>query len=253
MARRKLDALLGDQIEEGIVGRGRDSAHRRHHALVVLRPGDRRNIGEGVADRLRFGAHAAGDDDAAVLAERRADGVERLLLGAVEKAAGVDDHRIAPLWVFENSYPSARRRVRIRSESTNALGHPSDTNEMRGAADMVAALPRLAAFANPGLANAPRRARAGTFGLDRAPMRKFSIGLMSLALLAGAARAAEPPRTIGDFGNAMNAIAERLDLQLGQRQKAADAAGAQRLALLAAMIRRASAETPLRRTSRHRR
>jgi hypothetical protein len=73
-------------------------------------------------------------------------------------------------------------------------------------------------------------------------MRKISLTLTSLALMAGAACAAEAPRTVGDYGNAMNAVAEKLDLALAQRQRAADAAGAQRLGLVAAMIRRASAE-----------
>jgi hypothetical protein len=73
-------------------------------------------------------------------------------------------------------------------------------------------------------------------------MRKILIGLTSLAMIAGAARAEEPPRTVGDYATAMNAVAERLDLQLAQRQKAADAAAAQRLSLIAAMVRRASAE-----------
>ena len=40
----------------------------------------------------------------------------------------------APACDFEISYPSARSRVMIRSLSTSAFGHPSDTNEMRGAA-----------------------------------------------------------------------------------------------------------------------
>jgi len=50
----------------------------------------------GAADRLGLRAHAARHDDAAVLFQRRADGVERLLLGAVEEAAGVDDDGVGP-------------------------------------------------------------------------------------------------------------------------------------------------------------
>ena len=73
-------------------------------------------------------------------------------------------------------------------------------------------------------------------------MPKILIGLLSLLAIAGTALGAEPPRTVGDYANAMNTVAERLDLQLAQRQKAADAAGAQRLSLIAAMIRGASAE-----------
>ena len=50
-----------------------------------------RDVRECVADRLGLRAHAAGDDDAAVLVHRRADRGERFGLGAVEEAAGVDD------------------------------------------------------------------------------------------------------------------------------------------------------------------
>src|SRR6201989_1088199 len=42
----------------------------------------------------------------------------------------------APSCLRASSYPSARSRVMIRSESTNALGHPSDVNEIRGALSM---------------------------------------------------------------------------------------------------------------------
>ena len=62
-----------------------------HHAFVGLRAGDRQNVGEGIADLLGLGAHAAGDDDLAVFGHRLADGVEALGLGAVEETAGVDD------------------------------------------------------------------------------------------------------------------------------------------------------------------
>ncbi len=89
--RRQLDALIGNEVDERIVRRGRRRMHRRHHALERLRSGDRRDVGESLADRLRLGAHAAGDDDAAVFPHRRADRCERFRLGAVEKAAGVDD------------------------------------------------------------------------------------------------------------------------------------------------------------------
>ena len=91
MARRQLDALLGDEVDERVVRRRRGVVHRRHHALEGLRAGDRRDIGKGVADRVGLGAHAAGDDHLAVLVHRRADRGERFRLGAVEKAAGVDD------------------------------------------------------------------------------------------------------------------------------------------------------------------
>ena len=50
-----------------------------------------------VGDLLRLRAHAAGDDDLAVLGQRLADGVERFRLRAVEEAAGVDDDEVGAL------------------------------------------------------------------------------------------------------------------------------------------------------------
>ncbi len=73
-------------------------------------------------------------------------------------------------------------------------------------------------------------------------MRLIPLVLTSLALNVAFAFAAGAPRTVGDYAGAMNAVAEKLDLQLTVRQRAADAASAQRLSLVAAMIRRASAE-----------
>ncbi len=42
----------------------------------------------------------------------------------------------APAWPRASSYPSARSRVMMRSESTSALGQPNETKDMRGAAVM---------------------------------------------------------------------------------------------------------------------
>ncbi len=47
-----------------------------------------------------FGAHAAGNDDLSVRLERAADRSERFGLGAVEKAAGVDDDGVCPSVCF---------------------------------------------------------------------------------------------------------------------------------------------------------
>ena len=94
MARREPHAFAGDEIDERIVRRRRGRAHRLHHALEGLRAGDRRDVRERVTDRVGLGAHAAGDDDAAVLVHRLADRGERFLFCAVEKAAGVDDDRV---------------------------------------------------------------------------------------------------------------------------------------------------------------
>ena len=74
--------------------RRRRPVHRLEHALVLLRAGDGEHVGKPLGDLLGLGAHAAGDDHLAVLAQRRADRVERFRLRAVEEAAGVDDHEI---------------------------------------------------------------------------------------------------------------------------------------------------------------
>ena len=92
--RRKLDAFRRHEIEEGVVPWRERAVHRRDHALVLLRPGHREHVRIGFGDLLRLGAHAAGDDDFAVLIERLPDRGQRFRLGAVEKTAGVDDHQI---------------------------------------------------------------------------------------------------------------------------------------------------------------
>ena len=47
-----------------------------------------------VAGSIFLGAQATGDDDLAVFGQRFADGVQRLLHGSIDKAAGIDDHQI---------------------------------------------------------------------------------------------------------------------------------------------------------------
>ena len=94
MARREPHAFARNEIDKLVAWRGRGFAHRSHHALEFLRTCNRRHVREGVADCLGLGPHAAGDDHFAVLAHRLADRGERFRFRAVEKAAGVDDHRI---------------------------------------------------------------------------------------------------------------------------------------------------------------
>ena len=96
--RRQAQALRRQQVDIGIVlARGR----RRQ---VLLYRGDDLGVGMGSGHRQHarvaiqnlagVGAQAAGDDDLAVLGQRLADGVERLLPGLVDEAAGVDHHQI---------------------------------------------------------------------------------------------------------------------------------------------------------------
>ena len=96
VARRELDALRRHQVQVGIVvflGR-RGIVHGAHHFFILLRSGHGQHAGVHVADHGLFHAHAAGDDDLAVLGQRFADGFQRFGLGAVDEAAGVDDHDI---------------------------------------------------------------------------------------------------------------------------------------------------------------
>ena len=65
--------------------------HGLHHAVVGLRARDGEHAGVCGHDLLWLGAHAARHDHLAVLLEPRADRGERFRLGAVEKAAGVDN------------------------------------------------------------------------------------------------------------------------------------------------------------------
>ena len=63
--------------------------------LLILRgAGDREHLREARADHLGLLAHAAGDDHPAVLGDRLADRAQALLLGGIEKAAGVDQHDV---------------------------------------------------------------------------------------------------------------------------------------------------------------
>ena len=92
--RRELQPRIRHQVQ---IGAGRDRRRdmdRADHILILRRPGDREHFGEARADQLRLLAHAAGDDHAAILGNRLADRVEALFLGAVEKAAGVDQHDV---------------------------------------------------------------------------------------------------------------------------------------------------------------
>ena len=94
VARRQLDALRRQQVEIGIMRRRRRLVHRRHDALIGLRSGDGEHVRVLVADHVRLGAEAAGDDDAAVLGQRVADRLQRLVAGRIEEAAGVDDDQV---------------------------------------------------------------------------------------------------------------------------------------------------------------
>jgi hypothetical protein len=108
---RELDALGRQQIDERIVLRRGSAMHRLEHALILLRAGDREHVGEALADLLGLRAHAACDDDLAVLGERGADRIERFCLRAFEEAAGVHDRQISAL-VLSRELVSLRAQPR---------------------------------------------------------------------------------------------------------------------------------------------
>ena len=90
--------------------------HGLEHALILLGAGDREHAGMGLFDLFGLGAHAAGDDDLAVLGHGLADRGEQLLLGAVEEAAGVDDDEIGAVML-------ARKLIAFRAQPRDdALG-----------------------------------------------------------------------------------------------------------------------------------
>ena len=89
-----LDRCPGHQVEIRRAAHGGGFVHRADDLFVLMRAGDGQHLREASADRVRLAAHAAGDDDAAVLGNRFADRFERLLLGGVEEAAGIDQHHI---------------------------------------------------------------------------------------------------------------------------------------------------------------
>ncbi|MGY4418851.1 hypothetical protein ACVWY2_001276 [Bradyrhizobium sp. JR6.1] len=116
VARCQLDALRRHQVEVRIMRRRQRAVHGVQHALILLRSRDRQHAGIGALDLLRLGAHAAGDDDLAVLGHGLADRRERFLLGAVEEAAGVDDDDVGAVML-------ARQFIAFRAQpGDDALG-----------------------------------------------------------------------------------------------------------------------------------
>ena len=68
--------------------------HFLHHLLGGVRAGDGQHLRMGRQHHVLLRAEAAGDDDAAVLGQRLADGVERLGHRGVDEAAGIHDDEV---------------------------------------------------------------------------------------------------------------------------------------------------------------
>jgi len=81
----------------GIMRRWQRAMNSIQHAFICLRPRDREHAGIGLLDLLGFRAHAAGNDDLAVLGHGLADSGERFLLGTVQEPAGVDDDDVGAI------------------------------------------------------------------------------------------------------------------------------------------------------------
>ncbi|MPN53442.1 hypothetical protein SDC9_201106 [bioreactor metagenome] len=67
-------------------------------------------------DHVVLGTEAAGDDDLAVLVERLADRIERLLDRGVDEATGIDDHQVG---------------IVVRTRDAVALGPQSGQDMLR--------------------------------------------------------------------------------------------------------------------------
>ena len=94
MRGREPYALRRHQVGIGIVRPRQVRVHRLHHFVGGVRPGHGQHLGMGLAHDVALGAKAAGDDHAAVLRQRLADGLERFLHRGIDEAAGVDHHQV---------------------------------------------------------------------------------------------------------------------------------------------------------------
>ena len=97
--------------------------HRLDDALVILRLGDRENVGEFVENR-RDRRPCSRSRPPCRSPSSRPDGLKRLGLGAVEEAAGVDDDDIGAGVGFCKLITLGAQPVTMRSLSTSALGQP---------------------------------------------------------------------------------------------------------------------------------
>jgi len=98
VARGEFDSVIGDQINKRVVRLclWNVMAHRGHHILVGGRASHAQHFRVQIFDPLRIvsGAHATRDDNAPVFRQCFADGIERFLLGAIDKSSCVHDDQI---------------------------------------------------------------------------------------------------------------------------------------------------------------
>ena len=79
--------------------------HRRDDFFVALRAGDLQHLRMPVENFLRLGAQATGDDHLAVLGQRFADGIQRLIHRRVDETASVNYHQIRRAIARRNFIP----------------------------------------------------------------------------------------------------------------------------------------------------
>ena len=98
MARRQFYALGWHQVGIGVMRwRVRHVlVYGTDHLFIGGRPGHAEHFRVQLADGIGIGpfAHTAGHDHPTVLAQGLANGIQRLLFGAVDKTAGIDHHEL---------------------------------------------------------------------------------------------------------------------------------------------------------------
>jgi hypothetical protein len=112
-------------MSKWIVARRNMFVHRVHHVLIRMSTGDFENARMPREDTFGSGAQAAGDDDAAVLLQSFADGVQRFIDGRIDEATGVDHDHI-------RSIVGRRDLVALGAQ---ARQDPLRVNERLGAAE----------------------------------------------------------------------------------------------------------------------
>lgn len=97
VARRQLDALWRNEINQQIVGlrRRRVFVDRLQHCLILLRASHTQYVRMYGTDHMLISAETTGDDDFTVRVQRFTDRLEGLLFSCVDKAASIDDDSAA--------------------------------------------------------------------------------------------------------------------------------------------------------------
>ena len=94
VARREANALRRHQVQKRVVRRGQVLVHRIHHLVEGVGAGNLQHLRVALQNLLRAGAQAAGHHHLAILAQRLANGIEALVDGIVDEAAGVHYHQV---------------------------------------------------------------------------------------------------------------------------------------------------------------